>query len=63
MIPHPASFHTLCAVSRKGKVSGFVMMSRPSYPLRRSSWESIPAPPNICWKTAMTRTHEKKCGR
>lgn len=23
----------------------------------------MPAPPNSCWKTAMTRTHEKKCGR
>lgn len=63
MIPHPASFHTLCAVSRNTKVSGLVMTSRPSWPFWRRSCEKIPAPPNSCWKTAMTSTQEKKCGR
>lgn len=30
MTPQPASFHTLCAVTRNLKVVGSVMMSRPS---------------------------------
>lgn len=63
MIPQPASFHTLCAVTRNLKVSGSVMTPSPSYPWSRSSWDSSPAPPSSCWKTAITSTHEKKCGR
>ncbi|BFO15755.1 hypothetical protein SHKM778_21430 [Streptomyces sp. KM77-8] len=63
MIPQPASFHTLCAVIRNLKVSGSVIRPIPSYPCSRRIWESSPAPPNSCWKTAMTSTQEKKCGR
>ncbi len=63
MMPQPASFQTVSAVTRYLKTSGFVIRSKPSYPWRRRVCAMMPAPPKICMKTVTTSTQEKKCGR
>lgn len=63
MMPQPASFQTPSDVTRNLKIPGSVIRSKPSYPCCRRVCAMMPAPPKICWKTVMTSTQEKKCGR
>ena len=62
IMAQPASFQIIWMTTMTGKVSGLVMNGIGSMPISRSRLFTKPAPPNICWMNAITRTQDRKCG-
>lgn len=62
IIPQPASFQAISATISSAKESELVMKGWIE-PELTIAWLMRPAPPSICWNSAMTSTQERKCGR
>lgn len=62
-MPQPVSFQMTCEVSRALKSSGSPMMFHVPMSWARRKTLMSPPLPSICWKSATTTTHDRKCGR